>query len=352
MKFLSLFIIIRKNDIILCFEISLYSNISIMKGDFQLNKKQKFSLVGGITALIITLIHFINKYIFFTAKLKEKLYSENSNCYNWRFGQIFYTKKGSGPPLLLIHDMNCASSEYEWKDTINQFAENHTVYGIDLLGFGRSEKVKITYTSYLFVQLISDFIKNIIKQKTDVIVTGKSSSSVLLACYIDHQLFHNIILVNPDDLSATNLSPKRKHKVLKYVIDFPILGTLIYNIIVSKSAIKDDFRNTYFFQKKKILRRQIDAYYEAAHLNGSSSKYIYSSIRCHYMNTNIIHALKELNNNICVIVGDSVDYVEDIIDGYISFNPSIETYIFPNSKKLPQMEHPKEFVATCKVYLE
>lgn len=316
-----------------------------------MNRRQKFTLATGIAALTVTSMHLINKYIFFTAKLKEKLYSENSSYYNWRFGQIFYTKRGSGSPLLLIHDMDCSSSDYEWKETVNRFAENHTVYTIDLLGFGRSEKLRITYTSYLFVQLISDFIKNVIKQKTDVIVSGKSSFSVIMACYIDCQLFNNIIMVNPGDLYSSNQFPRRKHKALKYLFDCPILGTFIYNIIVSKTAIKDNFYNYFFFNKKKVINRQLEAYYEAAHLGGSASKYTYSSIRCNYVNTNIIHALKELNNNICILMGQDLNNVEDILDGYITYNPSIETHIFSNSKHLPQLEHSEAFVSTCEIYL-
>lgn len=316
-----------------------------------MNKKQKLSLFTGITTLSITSIHLINKYIFFTAKLKEKLYSENSSYYNWRFGKIFYTKRGTGTPILLIHDMNSSSSDYEWKETVNRFAEKHTVYTIDLMGFGRSEKSKITYTSYLFVQLITDFIKNVIKQKTDIVVTGKSSFSVIMACYIDQQLFNNLILVNPGDLYISNKYPKRKHKALKYLFDSPILGTFIYNMIVSKTAIKDEFNNLFYFNRNKPIKGQIEAYYEAAHLGGSSSKYVYSSIRCHYINTNIIHALKELNNNICIIGGDTIENQKNIIDEYTTLNPSIETYIFPNSKQLPQLEHPEKFVSTCEIYL-
>ena len=48
---------------------------------------------------------------------------------------------------------------------IDKLAENHAVYALDLLGCGRSEKPKITYTNYLYVQLISDFIKNVIHEK-------------------------------------------------------------------------------------------------------------------------------------------------------------------------------------------
>ena len=40
----------------------------------------------------------------------------------------------------LIHDLDPTASSYEWKAVTKKLAENHTVYAIDLLGCGRSEK--------------------------------------------------------------------------------------------------------------------------------------------------------------------------------------------------------------------
>ena len=87
------------------------------------------------------------------------LYCKNKHQYSSRFGDIFYTKKGHGTPLLLIHDLKCAASAAEWDSIIDSLAENHTVYALDLLGCGRSEKPKMTYTNYIYVQLINNFIK-------------------------------------------------------------------------------------------------------------------------------------------------------------------------------------------------
>ena len=64
-------------------------------------------------------------------------------------------KKGEGTPLLLVHDLNCASSNYEWKYVVDDLSKRHTVYAIDLLGCGHSDKPKMTYTNYLYVQLLT-----------------------------------------------------------------------------------------------------------------------------------------------------------------------------------------------------
>ncbi|SFS04691.1 alpha/beta fold hydrolase [Anaeromicropila populeti] len=316
-----------------------------------MNNKKKISIIITIILICTTVIHFTNKIIFFFATIKEKLPSNNNNFYSWRFGKIYYTKRGNGNPLLLIHELNYMSSDYEWKEVINSLSENHTVYTIDLIGCGRSDKPKMTYTNYLYVQLITDFVKNVIKHKTSVIVTGNSSPAVIMTCYIEPQLFQNIILVNPEDISNTTKFPTYSNKLLKHLIETPIIGTLIYNTKANKFAIRNEFLENNFYASKKLKSRIIDAYYEAAHLNGFSAKYLLSSMSSRYTNININHALKEINNNIYILLGQHEINMTEIQESYLNMNSSIEVEVIPNTKHLPHIECPSEFLKICEIYL-
>ena len=117
--------------------------------------KHKLLTISILFTLATGIIYVINRVIFATAVLKNLLKSSAKNFYNWRFGNIYYQKKGQGSPLLLIHDLTVYSSAYEWSQVIDELSKEHTVYALDLLGCGRSEKPKITYTNYLYVQLLS-----------------------------------------------------------------------------------------------------------------------------------------------------------------------------------------------------
>ena len=59
---------------------------------------------------------------------------------------------------------------------------------MDLLGCGCSDRPKITYTNFLYVQLITDFIKAVIKQPTDVLTSGLSGSFAVMACKMMYPL--------------------------------------------------------------------------------------------------------------------------------------------------------------------
>ena len=97
-------------------------------------KKHRYKLIttGILFTTATAIIHFMNHLISTTAIMKDLLKSTASNYYNWRFGKIYYTKQGTGSPVLLIHDLTIYSSAYEWEALVKQLEKNHTVYCIDL----------------------------------------------------------------------------------------------------------------------------------------------------------------------------------------------------------------------------
>lgn len=311
---------------------------------------KKIVLITSFTSVILLMIHFINKLIFYINTFKEHLYTGHNEYYNWRFGKIYYTKKGSGPAILLVHDLNHTSSHYEWKEVADKLAKSYTVYTLDLIGCGNSDKPKITYTNYLFVQLLSDFMRDVIKEKTTVVSTRYSCSISIMACYINSTLFDRLILINPREIRSINKYPKRKHKVIKFFLEIPIIGTLLYNIKNSRCQIRKTFYKEYLYEKKPV-NRYIKAYSEAAHTSGSSSKCLYTSIKCYYTNTNIVHALKAITNPIMILEGSDNPNVQEILDEYETINPSIESTLLFNIRELPQIEKPDQIVNLISSYL-
>jgi alpha-beta hydrolase superfamily lysophospholipase len=65
----------------------------------------------------------------------------------WRGHRITYTRHGTGSPVLLVHGLHAGASSYEWRHTIDSLAERYTVFALDLLGFGRSARPRVRYTS-------------------------------------------------------------------------------------------------------------------------------------------------------------------------------------------------------------
>ncbi len=71
----------------------------------------------------------------------ENLLAGEEGWFDWRGRRIFFTRRGTGTggvPLLLVHGIHAAASSYEWRANVHELARTHTVYALDLLGFGRS----------------------------------------------------------------------------------------------------------------------------------------------------------------------------------------------------------------------
>lgn len=314
--------------------------------------KKKLTACALLGGTAVGIMHIVNRLVYHISTIDNLLFHKDEKYYDWRFGRIFYTKQGNGSPILLVHDLNVTSSAYEWNKIVDTLSQTNTIYTIDLLGCGRSNKPNLTYTNYLYVQLITDFIKNIIGKKTDVIATGESGTFILMACANDNTVINKILMVNPQNPVELAKIPNKRTKVLRHIINTPIIGTFIYNIFINKRTIDEDFRSRYYYDQNNIEERSIITYFESSHKCNSRSKHLYASMKSRYTNINIMHCLKGINNSIFIIVGNSNP--ENILaaNQYQNLLPSIEIVEINKTKHLPQMEIPEEFIEQLRILFE
>lgn len=305
-----------------------------------------------LTSMATGCIYGFNKFIETTSGIKKLLSANAGNYFPWRYGKIFYSKQGKGSPLLLIHELNPASSMMEWKNMIRKLEKKHTVYTLDLLGCGRSDKPNLTYTNYMYVQLITDFVKKIIQKKTDVIATESSCSFTLMAATMDETIFDKIFFISPPSLESQQLNPNKKELVIKKILDTPVFGTFFYNILMTEKKISKVFEKKYYYRKELISANMKGCYYEAAHAKHGSGKFLLGSIYSNYTNININTALKKIKNSIYVIGSRENENSIRIMDSYTNCNANIETAHISNCKMLPQLEVPEKLYEIINMFYE
>lgn len=286
-----------------------------------MNWKKTLLFISTAIGTTTLAFHAINKFIFNASD--EHSEEDRPNYYHWKFGNIYYKKAGSGSPLLLIHDLNHYSSSMEWDKVIDTLSEKHTVYTIDLLGCGKSDKPAITYTCYLYVQLLTDFIRDIIGEKTDIIATGASSSCVTAACQNIADQIDHMILICPESIHTLAKAPNHKSKLLAKIITLPIYGTFIYNIGARNTALSDS----------------------------SDCKYLYASVLGHYTTVNIAHCLDGLTTSIAVISGKNAPENAEKATEYCNVLPSIEHVEITGCGLLPHRENSNAFLEQIDILL-
>ena len=312
-------------------------------------KNHKLLTLAVLAGSATTIIHVANKFIAATSQLKEMLDISCRNFYEWRLGDIYYTKKGEGTPILLIHDLLPGASGYEWNRIEKELATEHTVYTIDLLGCGRSAKPGITYTNFLYVQLICDFVKDVIKEKTDIIASGMSSSFAVMSCLNEKEYLGKLMLVNPPSLNSLQKMPGYKEKALKTALEIPVFGTLVYHMIVSRENTSNLFMENMYHNPFHVSDEIIDTYYEAAHKGGCYAKFLLGSLLGKYVNISIDHALSSIDNCIYIVSGEESNS-QLIANEYTRLNPAIESVQISKTKHLPHMEDPEHFLEQVGIF--
>jgi pimeloyl-ACP methyl ester carboxylesterase len=316
-----------------------------------MKKSSRISLAIGVGVSCIATVHFINKITFYLAALKDQKLAPDYKVYRWKFGDIAYTVQGNGSPLLLLHDLTSQSSKEEWCRIVSTLEKKHTVYTIDLLGCGHSDKPNFTYTAYMYIQLIHDFVINVITKKTDIIATGYSSCLGLITAYCHNELFNKLVLINPPAIEDVAIIPNKSDQLKRKIINIPILGTSIYNILMSQFVLRRTLCKRTFAYPAYIPKLFLEKYYRNAHLYGPDARYLFSSITAHYTTVSLFQAVSELNNSILIVQGYKEPHRLDVLNSYINMNTSIEATVINATKHLPQIENPEEFINALNTFL-
>ena len=308
-----------------------------------MKKRLETLLKLGIFAGIV--MYFANKFVESSALLRKLLRIDSGYYYNWKHGSIYYTKQGHGDPLLLIHDLYPSSSSAEWNEVIEELSQSHTVYAIDLPGCGRSTKPHITYVNYFFTQLLSDFVTDVIQEPTAVTATGISASFATMAAHLYPDNFTKLTFINPQSPSQLATIPANTAKFTKSIMDCPILGTFLYYIFCSENEIEYNFTEEYFYNPFLVSSKIIHTYYESAHWNQGSGRFLLSSLHGNYINTNVNLAFSNLAQDTQLIFGKELANAENIAASYQKLNPVIKVSYISKTKMLPHLEAPAKFLS-------
>lgn len=185
---------------------------------------------------------------------------------------------------------------------------------------------------------------------TDVIASGLSGSFVVTACNTAPKCFGRIMMINPTDLAKLNKIPDKRSRFLKRMIELPLVGTLLYHTLTGRSNIELLFTESYYHNPFHRSPEDVDAFYESAHLQSSAGKYLFASLAGNYVNLNIGHALKHIDNSIFLIGGEEEPGIAETFALYTALNTSIETQILPKTKHMPQMEAPQALLDQIQIF--
>lgn len=275
---------------------------------------------------------------------KKLLNSSRENYYNWKGINVFFLKKGSGSPVILLHALHPAASSVEWSRVEDKLAESHAVYMLDLPGCGRSEKPDTLYTNFYYVDLLRSFIRDLGIERPSVVASNLTCSVAVSLSNYAPGLIERLVLINPPSLTQMEETPDSLSRFCYRVLRAPLLGTTLYTVLSSRPRIDGAFSERYFYNPFNDTDELVDSYLESAHLERGHGHFFAASVCGKYLNANLEQALKKADTPMKIIEGRQSWGAEETLAEWVEAVPAIEIAYIEHTKELPMLEEPDRTV--------
>jgi pimeloyl-ACP methyl ester carboxylesterase len=269
-------------------------------------------------------------------------------------GDIFYKTAGSGKPLLLVHGIGAGCSSFEWRHVFAELAENHTVYALDLLGFGRSDKPPIAYSAQTYIDLLADFARDVMGvgedgSAADAIATSLSAAYIVTLARHEPALFDRLVLVCPTGIGTLAERPGHTGDAARAALRTPVLGTSLYNAIASRTGIRQYLRRRVYADPAQVTEDLVTHYHTSAHQPGADR--VLPSFLSGHLNCDIAPLFAHLEEPVLIVWGDAAAQTPvSEAQRYIDTNSRARLCVIERAGMLPHDEQPQAFLAALAAF--
>ncbi len=276
----------------------------------------------------------------------------NGKYYRWRHGYVHYRVKGKGAPLLLVHGITPGESAAEWDMAAKKLSGSFRVYAIDLLGYGRSDKPRTSYSAYLQITLINDFIKDVIGEPVYLAAASGGADYAVMAYSFCPENFKKLVLVSPVGI-GWECYPRWQDLWKLWLIETPIIGKFMYNMLTSRRVIKRYLKKDCFWHSRLVNNELVEKFYFAAHKGRSEGFFCSAKYFSKYLNVDLTGRFRDIKIPAMIVWGqqnrenpiERFSYIEEE-------NDNIGLAVFEYGRIMPHAEYPGSFAGICLRFFE
>ena len=268
--------------------------------------------------------------------------------FTWKYGRIFYKEAGvvdQRPPIVFVHGIGAGSSSFMWRKNFDILSDHFRVYALDLLGFGFSDKpAGVPYSADLYVELISDFIREVAGGRANLIASSLGASYVVHVADEHPELINAMILNAPAGYDSMNTRPGMAGAAFYGLLQSPVLGTSFYNVMASERSIRDYARHSLFYDYRRVTDRLVAHLYATSHQTGA--QHAIAAFLSGYLNTDMRAAFSRLSQRVVLVWGKQ-DLSAPVAkaNALLDLNPRAELEVFDFCRMMPEQEHSELFNA-------
>ena len=274
-----------------------------------------------------------------------------ARLFPWKYGQIFYKEAGlnnPGLPIVFIHGIGAGVSSFMWRKNFDELAKDSHVFAFDLLGFGFSDKPPAApYSADLYVELISDFIREVAGGRANVVASSLGASYAVRVADEHPELVNALVLNAPAGYDTMNTRPGMAGAAFYGLLQSPVLGTSFYNVMSSERSIRDYARRTLFYDYRRVTDRLVAHLYATSHQPGA--QHAIAAFMSGYLNAAFSRLVQR-----SVLVWGKQDFSTPVAKAtmLMDLNPRARLEVFDYCRVMPEQEHPEQFNALMREWFK
>jgi pimeloyl-ACP methyl ester carboxylesterase len=285
----------------------------------------------------------INRWISTTVGPLDDQVAGERHLFDWREHQVAYYTAGppDGPPLLLLHGHNAAASAWEMREPFRRLGATHHVYAPDLLGYGCSDRPPADYAAPLYIDLIRDFLREVVRQPSAVIASSVSAAHAIQVAADDPEWITRLVLIAP-----VGLNPERTRNpagpAVTALFRSPVLGEGLFNALVSRASLRYFLADQAYYHKDRVTDDLVEINYQTAHQPGA--RYAPAAFVGGGLYHDVQDAWPRVGQPVLLAWGDQATFTPaSDAAPFLALNPGAELEVFQGCGIIPHDEQPEAF---------
>ena len=184
--------------------------------------------------------------------------------YNWRGHDIAYVQRGNGPAMLLVHSIHACAWSMEWREVVPTLSAHYTTYSIDLLGFGASAHPALHYSADLYVDLVRDFLRDVVRSAAVLVGSSLGGTYCVAVAAANPELAAAVCAIGPAGVSRLTKAGGTAGSIVQGLFRTEFPGAALFAALVSKASIRFFLKDIYHDNRRMMTDDVVNLYWQSA----------------------------------------------------------------------------------------
>ncbi|HET8654401.1 MAG TPA: alpha/beta hydrolase [Longimicrobiaceae bacterium] len=184
----------------------------------------------------------------------------------------YYSRAGSGRPLVFLHSINAVASAHEMRPLVQRFQRetDRPLFALEWLGFGHSDRPEIDYTPALLEEQLEHFLARIVAAPGGADVIGLSLGATYAAEVARRRpgLVHSLVAIEPTGLGDEPREIGRAWSRLLFTL--PGVQRAFYDRLTTPDSLYSFARENLFSQESGVPEDFVEYGAETARVEGAA----------------------------------------------------------------------------------